>query len=113
MNKKLRKRLILGIPYLLFAYLFGKAAQAVRLSPGADASRKLLHLKDGFVAALGNPLPSFNPTDMLIGIAGAVVVAIAVYTKGKRQEVSQEHGIRFRPLGHAGGHCAVHRSEVS
>ena len=83
MDKKLKKRLILMTPYLLFVYLFGKVAQAIRLSPGSDASQKLLHLGDGFSTAFSNALPSFNPTDLLIGLAGAVIVWIAVYVKGK------------------------------
>jgi len=37
-----KKLLILNLPYLLFVWLFDKAAQAVRLSPGADLSAKLL-----------------------------------------------------------------------
>ena len=82
-DKKLKKKLILNAPYALFAYLFDKAAQAIRLAPGSNASQKLLHLGDGFRAALSNPFPSFHPIDLLIGVAGAAVVWIAVYVKGK------------------------------
>ncbi len=83
MDKKLKKRLILTAPYLMFVYLFGKAAQAIRLAPGTDASQKLLHLGEGFSTAFSNALPSFNPIDLLIGLAGAVILWIAVYVKGK------------------------------
>lgn len=82
-DKKLQKKLILNAPYILFVYLFDKAAQAIRLSPGADASQKLLHLGDGFSTALASPLPSFHPIDLLIGIAGAVIIWVTVYVKGK------------------------------
>ena len=82
-DKKLQKKLILNAPYILFVYLFDKAAQAIRLSPSADASQKLLHLGDGFSTALASPLPSIHPIDLLIGIAGAVVVWVTVYVKGK------------------------------
>ena len=82
-DKKLKKKLILNAPYALFAYLFNKAAQAIRLAPGSNASQKLLHLGDGFRAALANPFPSFHPIDLLIGVAGAAIVWIAVYVKGK------------------------------
>jgi type IV secretion system protein VirD4 len=81
MDKKLKKRLILTAPYLLFVYLFGKVSQAIRLAPGTDASQKLLHLGDGFSTAFSNVLPSFNAIDLLIGLAGAVIVWIAVYVK--------------------------------
>ena len=56
---------------------------AVRLSPGADASAKLLHLGDGFSAAFSSIAPSFHPADLLIGIAGAVIVRLIIYVKGK------------------------------
>ena len=82
-DKKLKKKLILNAPYALFAYLFNKAAQAIRLAPGSNASQKLLHLGDGFRTALANPLPSFHPIDLLIGVAGTAIVWITVYVKGK------------------------------
>ena len=51
MKPEIKKLLILNLPYLLFVWHFDKAGAAVRLSPGADASAKLLHLGDGFTAA--------------------------------------------------------------
>ena len=78
------KKLILpNIPYLLFVYLFDKVGQAVRLSPGADLSGKVLSLADGFSAAFATPLPSLAPMDLLIGIVGAVLIRLMVYFKGK------------------------------
>ena len=47
-----KKLLILNLPYLLFVWLFDKAAQTVRLSPGADLSGKLLNLGSGFSQAM-------------------------------------------------------------
>ena len=83
MKPEIKKLLILNAPYLLFVWLFDKAAQAARLSPGADMSAKLLHLGDGFTAAFSSIAPSFHPTDLLIGIAGAVIVRLIIYFKGK------------------------------
>ena len=42
MKPEIKKLLILNLPYLLFVWLFDKVGAAVRLSPGADASAKLL-----------------------------------------------------------------------
>lgn len=83
MKPELKKLLILNAPYLLFVYLFDKVGQAVRLSPGTDLSGKVLSFADGFSAAFANPLPSFAPMDLLIGIAGAVLIRLMVYFKGK------------------------------
>ena len=75
----MKKLFLLNLPYLLFVYPFDKLAQAFRLAPGADLSGKLLSIGDGFTAALSSPWLSFQPTDLLIGIAGAVVLRMAVY----------------------------------
>ena len=83
MKPEIKKLLILNLPYLLFVWLFDKVGAAVRLSPGADASAKLLHLGDGFTAAFSSIAPSFHPVDLLIGIAGAVIVRLIIYVKGK------------------------------
>lgn len=37
LDKKLKKKLLLNAPYVLFVYLFDKAAQGIRLAPGTDA----------------------------------------------------------------------------
>ena len=82
-NQNLKKWIIPNLPYILFVYLFDKAAQAVRLAPGADLSGKLLGIENGFTSAFASPLPSFSSVDMLIGIAGAILIRLIVYTKGK------------------------------
>ncbi len=83
MKPEIKKLLILNAPYLLFVYLFDKVGAAVRLSPGMDASQKILHLGEGFTAAFASAAPSFHPADLLIGIVGAVIIRLAVYMKGK------------------------------
>jgi type IV secretion system protein VirD4 len=79
----LKKLILPNIPYALFVYLFDKAAQAARLAPGADISAKVINIGQGFSAAFENALPSFHPLDLLIGVAGAVIIRLIVYVKGK------------------------------
>ena len=90
----MKKLFLLNLPYLLFVYPFDKLAQAFRLAPGADLSGKLLSIGDGFTAAFSSPWLSFHPTDLLIGIAGAVVLRMAVYLKGKNAK-KYRHGIEY------------------
>ena len=90
----MKKLFLLNLPYLLFVYPFDKLAQAVRLAPGANLSGKLLSIGDGFTAAFSSPWLSFQPTDLLIGIAGAVVLRMAVYLKGKNAK-KYRHGIEY------------------
>ena len=83
MTNTWKKVLIPNLPYLLFVYLFDKLCQAVRLAPGLDASEKFLHLSQGFTEAFSYTAPSLHPLDLLAGIAGAVIVRLVVYAKGK------------------------------
>ena len=83
MKPDVKKLVILNLPYLFFVYLFGKCGQAYRLAAGADLSGKLLHLADGFTAAFANPLPSLQLFDFCVGVAGALIVRLVVYCKGK------------------------------
>ena len=90
----MKKLFLLNLPHLLFVYPFDKLAQAFRLAPGADLSGKLLSIGDGFTAAFSSPWLSFHPTDLLIGIAGAVILRMAVYLKGKNAK-KYRHGIEY------------------
>ena len=83
MTGKLKKALLPNLPYLFFVYLFDKLCQAVRLSPGADASEKLLRLAQGFTGAFASLWLSLHPLDLLLGVAGAALVRLAVYLKAK------------------------------
>ena len=83
MTGKLKKVLLPNLPYLLFAWLFDKLCQAVRLSPGADASEKLLRIAQGITEAFASLWLSLHPLDLLLGVAGAALVRLAVYLKAK------------------------------
>ena len=83
MKPEVKKLILLNLPYLLFVYLFGKVGQAFRLAHGIDLSAKLLHIGQGFTAAFSSAAPSFHPLDLLIGIAGAVIIRLVVYSKQK------------------------------
>ena len=83
MTGKLKKVLLPNLPYLLFAWLFDKLCQALRLSPGAGASEKLLRIAQGFTEAFASLWLSLHPLDLLLGVAGAALVRLAVYLKAK------------------------------
>ena len=83
MTGKLKKVLLPNLPYVLFAWLFDKLCQAVRLSPGADASEKLLRIAQGFTEAFASLWLSLHPLDLLLGVAGAALVRLAMYLKAK------------------------------
>ena len=92
MNAK--KLILTNLPYLLFVYPFDKVAQAFRLAPGADLSAKILAIGDGFAAAFSEMGLSFYPTDLLIGIAGALILRLAVYMRSKNAK-KYRHGVEY------------------
>lgn len=78
----LKKYVLPNLPYLLFLWIFAKIGEAVRLAPGMNASEKLLGLADGFTLAFQTTMPS-AAVDWLVGFAGAFMIRLAVYIKGK------------------------------
>ena len=94
MTGKVKKLVLLNLPYLIFVYLFDKLCQGVRLAPGADASEKLLHIGQGFSAAFASLAPSFHLVDLCVGAAGAVLIRLVVYSKGKNAK-KYRRGIEY------------------
>ena len=90
-----KKLVLTNLPYVLFVYPFDKLAQAFRLAPGTDLSAKILSIGDGFASAFSSLAPSFNLLDLLIGIAGAVIIRMIVHFKGKnakKYRLGMEYG---------------------
>jgi len=82
-NVNIKKLLILNIPYILLGLFATNLGEAWRLAEGADMSAKLLGFFDTFMVALSNPLPSFYPLDLVVGIVCGAGLRLAVYLKGK------------------------------
>lgn len=92
---KLKKQLILNLPYILIGLYATKLGEAWRLAEGADASQKFLHLMDGFTAAFQSALPSFHPSDLLVGLVIGCVLRLLVYEKSrnaKKYRRNEEYG---------------------
>ena len=83
MSAKAKKLLILYLPYVILGLIATKLGQAWRLAAGADIGEKILNLVASLGAAFKSPLPSFHPTDLLIGFAVAAAIRIYVYCKAR------------------------------
>ena len=83
MSKKTKRLLILNVPYFIVGLFTTNLGEAWRLAEGADMSAKLLGFFHALIAALSNPLPSFHPADLLVGISCGAALRLAVYLKGK------------------------------
>ena len=78
-----KKLILMNLPYILAGYFFDKIAWLWRVSPGSNASDKMMAAMNGLNDLFFNPLPSFFPKDLLIGIAGGVALRLVVYFKAK------------------------------
>lgn len=78
-----KKLILMNLPYILAGYFCDKIAWLWRVSPGKNASDKMMAAMNGMNDLFANPLPSFFPKDLLIGIAGDVVLRLVVYYKAK------------------------------
>lgn len=82
-KRKMKKLLILNLPYFLVGLFATNLGEAWRLAEGADSSAKILSFFHALPIALNNPFPSFHPLDLLIGILCGAGLRLAVYLKGK------------------------------
>ena len=92
---KIKKLIILNIPYVLVALFATKLGESWRLAEGANASEKLLHGIQGLTAALQSPLPSFQPFDLLVGAVVGILLKLLVKAKskdGKKFRKNVEYG---------------------
>ncbi len=83
MSAKAKKLLILYLPYVILGLIATKLGQAWRLAAGADIGEKILNLVASLGVAFKSPLPSFHPTDLLIGFAVAAAIRLYVYCKAR------------------------------
>ena len=87
MNKlDVKKLVLLNLPYVFAFYFADKIAAVFRLAPGTEFIDKLTNGFAVFGTAFANPLPSFHPVDLLIGLSAGVLLKLAVYVKGKNRK---------------------------
>ncbi len=83
MKVDVKKLIILNIPYVIVFYMVDKVVWLYRHVNGDLAGMRLVNTFTNFKLAFQNPLPSFHPTDILIGIAGALIMKAVVYYRSK------------------------------
>lgn len=78
-----KKKVTMVLPFLMLGYFFNKTSQAFTSADGTETGERILNGLTNFSHTFSNPLPSFNPIDLLVGAAGAVIIKLIVYVKGK------------------------------
>ena len=91
---KTKKLVLTNLPYVLIGLACTNLGEAWRMAEGGNASEKLLSLIGTIPAAFGNPLPSFNALDLLVGLACGLLLRFAVYMKGKNAK-KYRHNIEY------------------
>ena len=87
MNKPdVKKLILLNLPYVFAFYFADKIAAVFRLAPGTAFIDRLTNGFAVFGTAFANPLPSFHPVDLLIGVLAGALLKLAVYIKGKNRK---------------------------
>ena len=88
---RVKKQLILYLPYILIGLMATKLGEAWHFSPGVDIGEKLRNIMTGAGVAFQSPLPSFQPLDLLIGILCGALVRVYVVTKGKNAKTYRKN----------------------
>ena len=94
-NEKLKKIIVLNIPYFIIGLMATKIGQAVRLAPGSGFEGKALHIMEGLTLAFEDIMPSFHIFDIIVGATIAAGIRLAVYVKSKnakKYRKNEEYG---------------------
>ena len=90
----IRRLLLLYLPYVILGLIATNLGEAWRLAEGVNSSEKMLSVMTTFGIAFENPLPSFHPFDLLIGLCCGGGVRLAVYLKGKNAK-KYRHNLEY------------------
>ena len=88
-NKLIR----MSIPYVIVGYFCDKSAWMFRQVEG-NLFPRLMDTASRLGEAFTNPLPSFNPMDLLFGVACGVGFRLIVYFKAKNAKKFR-HGVEY------------------
>jgi len=94
MNQKTKKLIILNIPYVVIGLFCTNIGEAWRMAAGTDISTKLLGFFTSMGTAWGNPMPSFHPFDLCIGLAIGAAFRLVVYVRSKNAK-KYRHGEEY------------------
>ena len=82
-SQKLKKHLILLLPYIILGLVCTNLGEAWRMAEGDGFGNRLVSCFGMIAAAFGNPLPSLHPLDLAIGTSCGGGLRLAVFLRGK------------------------------
>ena len=93
-TKKLTKLLALYLPYILLGLVATNFGEAWRLAEGKELGDKIMAMIGTLPLAFANPMPSFHPLDLLIGLSCGAGLRLAVYLRSKNAK-KYRHGMEY------------------
>ncbi len=78
-----KKKVTKVLPFIMLGYFANKLSQAFTSADGTQLGDIIMNGIRNVGQVFRNPLPSFNPIDLLIGVVGALLIKFVVYMKGK------------------------------
>ncbi|MCR5234304.1 MAG: type IV secretory system conjugative DNA transfer family protein [Lachnospiraceae bacterium] len=95
MDKKMRRTIMLNLPYILVGLFVTNLGEAWRMAGRTDnAAAKVQRLVETIPMSLSNPLPSMHIFDVCIGACAALALRFAVYMKSKNAR-KYRHGMEY------------------
>ncbi len=97
-----KKLILMNLPYTLAGYFCDKIAWLWRVSPGQDASAKMMAVMAGLEGLFSNPVTKFPPKRFADrGRVRHHAPPYSVFQSQERQEVPAWHGVRFCKVGNS------------
>lgn len=78
-----KKKVMAVLPFVMMGYFFNKISQAFTTAEGIELGDRIMNGMNGLGKVFLNPLPGFNPIDILIGVAGGLIIKLVIYVKSK------------------------------
>ena len=94
-TKKIKRMLILSVPYLVTGLIATNIGEAVRYTVGNNISDRIISFFEMLGYAFENPIPSFYPFDIMIGLCCGLILRTIVYVRSmnsKKYRHNVEHG---------------------
>lgn len=85
-SSKVKKAVLLNLPYVIFGYAGDLIACAYRTAEGADISEKMTPFFNNLGVVFARIVPSFHPVDLLVGIGIAIVMKIILTIRAKNRK---------------------------
>ena len=93
-KQKIKRLLILNIPYILLGLFATNLGEAWRMAMGSNISSKVLSFFAVVPVAFHSFWPSLHPTDLMVGLCCGVGLRLAVYIKSKNTK-KYRHGKEY------------------